>query len=118
MPWPHHSPHARPFLSCPSLLRLQVVEYVFETIRATQPDIMNLSPAVADTLGLIIEQLPNPLVTRDRFRRMQTDVVLDDMAQTRRLHDLDIEATSMELPGFTFLHQYRSGSHFLDIAGR
>ena len=26
-----------------------------------------------------------------------------------------IEATSMEFPGFSFLHGYRSGSHFLDV---
>lgn len=89
---------------------------MFETIRATRPDVLNVSPAVADAIGLAIQQLPNPLVTQDRFRRMQTDVVLDDLAPTKRLHDLDIEATSMESPGFTFLHRYRTGSHFLDIA--
>jgi hypothetical protein len=27
-----------------------------------------------------------------------------------------IEATSLELPSFNFLHRYRSGSHFLDVA--
>ena len=37
------------------------------------------------------------------------------MAPTKRLHDLGIEATSMEMPGFTFLHRYRTGSHFLDL---
>jgi hypothetical protein len=46
----------------------------------------------------------------------QSDVVLDDMAPTKRLHDLGLEATSMEQPGFTFLHRFRSGSHFLDLA--
>jgi hypothetical protein len=46
---------------------------------------------------------------------VQSDVVLDVLAPTMRLHHLGIEATSMEMPGFTFLHRYRSGSHFLDI---
>ncbi|RYG47420.1 hypothetical protein EON67_08590 [archaeon] len=94
----------------------EVVEYVFETIRALQPDVMNVSPAVADPIGDFIGVFPNPLIVRDRFRRMQSDVVLDEMAPTMRLHHLGIEATSMELPGFTFLHRYRTGSHFLDIA--
>ena len=30
---------------------------------------------------------------------MQSDVVLDDLAPTKRLHDLGLEATSMESPG-------------------
>jgi uncharacterized protein YbjT (DUF2867 family) len=94
----------------------EVVEYVFETIRATRPEVANISPAVADAVGSLVQLLPNPLVTKDRFRRMQSDVVLDASAPTKRLHDLGIEATSMEMPGFTFLHRFRSGSHFLDIA--
>lgn len=74
-----------------------------------------MNPTIADAIGSAINVLPNPLVTKDRFRRMQSDVVLDDMAPTKRLHDLDIEATSMEMPGFTFLHRFRTGSHFLDM---
>jgi hypothetical protein len=46
---------------------------------------------------------------------LQSDVVLDDVAPTKRLHDLGIEATSMEAPGFTFLHRHRAGSHWIDI---
>ena len=38
------------------------------------------------------------------------------VAPTKRLHDLGIEATSMEMPGFSFLHRHRQGSHFVDIA--
>ena len=47
----------------------------------------------------------------------QADVVLDETAPTLRLHDLGIEATSMEMPGFNFLHRYRSGSHFVEMSG-
>lgn len=96
----------------------EVVEYVFETIRAVEPEVANISPAMADALGYALQQLPNPLITRDRFRRMQNDVVLNEMAPTKRLHDLGLEATSMEMPSFTWLHRYRTGSHFLDIAQR
>lgn len=94
----------------------EIVEYVFEQIRADNPEVANISPSAADAIGFGIQQLPNPLITRDRFLRMQSDVVLDDLAPTKRLHDLGIEATSMDTPGFTFLHRFRSGSHFLDIA--
>jgi hypothetical protein len=93
----------------------EIVEYVFETIRAARPEVVNLSPAVADALGAAVNLLPNPLVTKDRFRRMQSDVVLDDMAPTKRLADLAVEPTHMEMPGFTWLHRFRSGSHFNDM---
>ena len=94
----------------------EVVEYVFETIRADRPEVVNVTPGAADAMGSLVQLLPNPLICKDRFRRMQGDVVLDDLSPTKRLHDLGIEATSMEMPGFTFLHRFRSGSHFLDIA--
>lgn len=45
---------------------------------------------------------------------LQADNVLDQLAPTKRLHDLGLEATSMELPGFSFLHRFRQGmgGHF------
>jgi hypothetical protein len=85
------------------------VEYVFEQIRTQYPEVTNVSPAVADVIGGALGFLPFPLITRDRFLRMQSDVVLDDLAPTKRLHDLGIEATSMELPGFSFLHRCVGG---------
>ena len=93
----------------------EIVEYVFETIRATRPEVANLSPAAADALGAALNLLPNPLITKDRFRRMLSDVVLADMAPSKRLHHLGVEATSMEAPGFTWLQRYRTGSHFNDM---
>ncbi len=95
----------------------EVVEYVFEVTRAEAPVVASLTPAMADALGFAVQQLPNPLVTRDRFQRWSADVVLDEMAPTKRLADLGIEASSMEQPGFTFLHRFRSGSHFVDLPG-
>jgi len=60
----------------------EVVEYVFESIRADRPEVANVSPAVADAIGFVNGLMPqwirNPLVTRDTFLRMQADVVLDD----------------------------------------
>jgi uncharacterized protein YbjT (DUF2867 family) len=91
----------------------EIVEYVFESIRADTPEVMNVSPAVAARIGAAVGALPNPLVDADRFLRWQADVVLDELAPTLRLHDLGIEASSMEMPGFNFLHMYRSGSHFV-----
>lgn len=89
----------------------EVVEYVFDTIKTPSPEVVNVSPAVADAMGLALGVLPSPLLTRDRVLRMQSDVVLDDMSPTKRLHDLELEATSMEMPGFNWLHRFRSGSH-------
>jgi NADH dehydrogenase len=96
----------------------EIIEYVFETIRATRPEVLNLSPALADAFGGAVNLLPNPLLTKDRFRRMQSDVVLDDMAPTKRLADLGVEPTSMETPGFTWLQRFRTGSHFYDMHAR
>jgi NADH dehydrogenase (ubiquinone) 1 alpha subcomplex subunit 9 len=60
----------------------EVVEYVFESVRADRPEVANVSPAVADAIGFVNGLMPqwirNPLVTRDTFLRMQADVVLDD----------------------------------------
>jgi NADH dehydrogenase (ubiquinone) 1 alpha subcomplex subunit 9 len=95
----------------------EIAEYVFEMIRATRPEVIDLSPGAADWIGSALDLLPNPLITKDRFRRMQSDVVLDDMAPSKRLHDLGIEATSMESPSVIFLQRFRQGSHFLDMEG-
>ncbi len=91
------------------------MEYVLESIRAEKPSVTSVTPAVADLIGGALGLLPNPLVERDRFLRMQSDVVLDETAPTKRLHDLGIEASGIETPGFNFLSAYRSGSHFVDI---
>lgn len=93
----------------------EIVEFIFETVRSTSPDVANLSPVVAEAFGKALSFLPNPMFTEDTFQRMQEDAILDPAADTKRLHDLKIEATSMEFPGFSFLHGYRSGSHFLDV---
>lgn len=49
----------------------EVVEYVFEQIRAERPEVANVTPAIADAIGFAAGILPNPVVTRDRFLRMQ-----------------------------------------------
>ena len=96
----------------------EIVEYVFESIRADSPEVINVSPSTAAMMGNAIGVLPSPLITADRFLRFQSDVVLDELSPSLRLHDLGIEATSMEMPGFNFLHMYRTGSHFVDLPGR
>ena len=88
----------------------EVVEYIFETIRARSPHVINVSPFLADLIGYAFEQLPEPLIVRDRFLRMQTDNVLDTTAATKRLHDLDVQATSMEMPGLLHLRHYIEGN--------
>lgn len=49
----------------------EVVEYVFEAIRAETPEVLSLTPAQADVLGRAIGVLPFPLIERDRFLRFQ-----------------------------------------------
>jgi len=49
----------------------EVVEYVFEAIRAETPEVLSLTPAQADVLGRVIGVLPFPLIERDRFLRFQ-----------------------------------------------
>jgi hypothetical protein len=78
-------------------------------MRALQPEVANVSPAVAKAIGRAIEVLPNPLLTSDLFLRMQSDCVLDELAPTKRLHDLGIEATSLEMPGHSWLHRWGRG---------
>ena len=88
----------------------ELAAYVFEAIRDPNPLVINLAPSVADALGAAIGKLPNPLITRDRFARMATDVVLDDLSPTLRLHDLGLQATRLDTPGgWAFLAAYRQG---------
>ena len=49
----------------------EVVEYVFESIRANRPEVADVTPAVADAIGRAIGVLPYPLIERDRFLRFQ-----------------------------------------------
>lgn len=93
----------------------EVVEYVFETIQAIEPRVVNLRPAIADIVGNTLGLFPTTPLSQDKLQRWQTDNVLDSNAASKRLHDLGIAATSMEMPGFTWLHQFRPGSYFIDI---
>ena len=77
--------------------------------------------AALAALGASDASITNTLYTTQHHTinvTLQADVVLDETAPTLRLHDLGIEATSMEMPGFNFLHRYRSGSHFVEIGGK
>lgn len=93
----------------------EIVEYIYETIRAIEPNVINVAPSIAEAMGHAFNVMPSPLVSADRFQRMQSDNVLDPASAAKRLHDVGVEATSLEMPGFNFLHRYRSGSHFLDV---
>ena len=93
----------------------ELVEFVFEAIRAVRPHVANISPRIAGWIGKSFELLPEPIVSEDRMTRLQLDCVLDDVSRAKRLHDLGIEASSLEMPGYTWLHSFRTGSHFLDI---
>jgi NADH dehydrogenase (ubiquinone) 1 alpha subcomplex subunit 9 len=92
----------------------EVVEYVFEQIQAEAPEVFNVSAAVAEAVGSALGVLPYPLVHADRFRRWQEDNVLDDARDSKRLHHLGLQATSMEMPGFSWLHTFRTGSSIFE----
>lgn len=94
---------------------LEVIEYVLETIRAIEPTVANLPLGVAELAAEAVGTLPNPIIGRDRVLRFSEDNVLDPAAATKRLHDLEIPATSMEFPSFNFLWRFRTGGHFLDV---
>jgi uncharacterized protein YbjT (DUF2867 family) len=94
----------------------EIVEYVYEVTRAVAPSVININPAIADALGSVMRVIPGgPIVNKDLLQRWQTDNVMDAMSPAKRFHDLRIEATSLETPGFNWLHQFRSGSHWMDV---
>ncbi len=60
-----------PCISSPFVVRFpgaQIVEYVFENIRAVEPQVINLSPAIADVIGKFVGMFPRPLLNEDRVR--------------------------------------------------
>ncbi len=87
----------------------EVLEYVFETMRAIEPSVVNLSPRAAGLLGDVMALMPYPPFTRDLMVRMTEDNVLDTSAPTKRFADLGLEVASMEAPEYSFLHKYRTG---------
>jgi len=44
---------------------LQIVEFVFETIRVVNPDVANVSPMLAEAIGKGLGMAPNPMFTED-----------------------------------------------------
>ena len=53
---------------CDGGFAIQIVEYVFEQIRAVTPQVVNLTPAVADVIGKAVGFFPRPLLNADRVR--------------------------------------------------
>lgn len=93
----------------------ELAEFVFEASGTQAPSVMNISPTVADVIGKVVGVWPEPPLCADRMTRMGIDNVLNVAAPTKRLADLGIEATSMELPGLQFLSVEKHGDHFLEM---
>ena len=73
---------------------------------------------IARLQGRILGLLPNPLLTHDQVKMLETDNVVSEaaIAEKRTLGDLDIEATSVEaiVPSYLWMYR-RQGQYAEDI---
>jgi len=90
----------------------EIAEFVFEATGNKDPSVVNVNSTLADLFGAVLGVFPDSTLCRDRFLRMQIDNVLNVNSATKRLADLELEATSMELPGFQFLAVDKRGDNF------
>ena len=96
----------------------EVVEFVFDAVRARFPFVVDIPPLVADAIGYTFQGLPTPPITRDRFLRMQTDCVLDTSAATKRLADVGVHATTLEQVGPHCLKAHQEQDHIFTKISR
>jgi NADH dehydrogenase len=73
---------------------------------------------IARLQGRILGLLPNPLLTHDQVKMLETDNVVSEaaIAEKRTLGDLGIEATSVEaiVPSYLWMYR-RQGQYAEDI---
>merc|ERR1712151_245925 len=96
--------------------RKELSEFVFRTIYH-QPKVLDLPLPVLQGFAMVAELIPfkggKKVLTLDQVNQALDDNVLGDREDG--LAALGLEARSMEYCSVRFLHQYRFGSHFLDV---
>lgn len=78
-----------------------------------KPNVVDLPLAVGEVTSLVLEQLPNPVLTVDDAKLMSTDVILEPSSKAMTFKDLGIKPTPLEKVAFNYLYRYRTdGGHF------
>ena len=65
---------------------------------------------IAKIEAMVLQLLPNPLLTVDQVKSLESDTIVQEDALT--LEDLDIEPTSMDVVLPSYLSRYRTGGRF------
>lgn len=89
-----------------------IVDYVFDVIKE-ESNAVHLPPSVGYAVALGMQQLPNPWITVDGFRRQSVDLVTDETA----LGFADIgmtDLTAMEDVGERYLTRFRKMSVMIE----
>jgi NADH dehydrogenase (ubiquinone) 1 alpha subcomplex subunit 9 len=97
----------------------EVREFVYDVTGIRTPSV-NVPPAVAEQLGLLIEQVPptdGPLYTREDAIQQQESVMLSPNSSAMTFADFGIEPARMEEVAFSYLHRFREGGHFVRAKG-
>jgi len=94
----------------------EVAEFVSDVISRRKP-LVDVPVSVASTVGRLVEELVNPVLTRDMVAQMTENVLPHNNPEWLNITDLGIEPASMDRVSFEFLHRFRKGGHFTLVQG-
>lgn len=94
----------------------EVVEFVADI--TTRPAYsLDIPVPIAKGMARILGQLINPVITEDEINRMLEDNILLDKPDLLTFETLGIVPASMDAKAFDYLHRFRPGGHFTQVAG-
>jgi uncharacterized protein YbjT (DUF2867 family) len=87
----------------------ELMRIVLEETQRKRP-LIPVPWALAELMGMVLQLLPAPLLTRDQVRLLRSDNVVSPGAKT--LQDLGIQPTAIEAILPTYMDRYRRGGWF------
>lgn len=94
----------------------EVVEMVTDITTVKKP-LVEVPEKAAFLTGRLFQELVTPVLTEDQVLQLREDCVAAEGSSMLSLADLGVEAQSMDKKAFDFLHRFRPGGHFVQVAG-
>lgn len=92
----------------------EIVDYIVDVTKE-DPNILNLPLPLAEIVGKVAQNFPDPKFTHDLAIRMALDQV--KTGSLPGLRELGVEPTKLEKEAFSFLFKFNKGGHFQEVSG-